>query len=288
MDEQVMRAALAAQRNEITEHHIYSSLARSTRDPNNSEVLRRISRDELRHYRWWRERTGRDAKPSLLKIWFHTLVARLFGLTFGIKLMEKGEGRAETNYRFMASSFPEVADIAAEEDEHEAELINMLDEDRLKYMGAVVLGLNDALVELTGALAGFTFVLGNPRAIAVVGLITGLSAALSMAGSQYLATKSEGGALKPGKASLMTGLAYCGTVVVLIAPYLVIGNVYWSLGLMLLLAMLTVSLFNFYTAVAQDLPFLRRFLEMAGISLGIATLTFCIGALIRHAFPIDV
>jgi len=42
-----------------------------------------------------------------------------------------------------------------EEDEHEHKLIAMLKEKKLNYMGSIVLGLSDALVELTGALAGF-------------------------------------------------------------------------------------------------------------------------------------
>ena len=46
----------------------------------------------------------------------------------------------------------------------------MLDEERLHYIGAMVLGLNDALVELTGSLAGFTFAMQNTKIIALSGL----------------------------------------------------------------------------------------------------------------------
>ena len=38
------------QRNEITEHLIYLRLSQSTKDQHNSEVLRRLAREEYNHY----------------------------------------------------------------------------------------------------------------------------------------------------------------------------------------------------------------------------------------------
>jgi VIT1/CCC1 family predicted Fe2+/Mn2+ transporter len=284
----VQKAILCAQRNEITEVYIYQRLARSVKDSHNREVLERISKDELRHYDFWKEHTRRDVKPHTLKVWWYYLIARAFGLTFGIKLMERGEGRAEVNYRDIAAFVPGAERIAIEEDEHEKELIEMIDEERMKYTGAIVRGLNDALVELTGALAGLTFAFAQPRLIAVAGLITGVSASLSMAGSEYLATKTGPGGLSPGKASLYTGLAYIFTVFVLILPYFVFDNLYLSLGLLLLAAILIISVFNFYYAVAKDIPFCKRFFEMAGISLGIAVFSFGIGTVIRKFLPVEI
>ena len=51
--------------------------------------------------------------------------------------------------------------MLGDERRHEEELYGMLDEERLHYVGAMVLGLNDALVELTGAIAGVTFALAQ-------------------------------------------------------------------------------------------------------------------------------
>ena len=51
----------------------------------------------------------------------------------------------------------------------------MIDEEKLKYIGAVVLGMNDALVELTGTLAGLTLALQNEKLVGVAGLITGVA-----------------------------------------------------------------------------------------------------------------
>ena len=116
--------------------------------------------------------------------------------------------------------------MANEEEVHEQKLIGLINEERLEYMGSVVLGLNDALVEFTGALAGFTLALSDSRLIALTGSITGIAAALSMASSEYLSTKSEGGETKhPIKAAIYTGIAYIITVVALVAPFILIENV---------------------------------------------------------------
>jgi VIT1/CCC1 family predicted Fe2+/Mn2+ transporter len=85
-------------------------------------------------------------------------------------------------------------------------LISLIDEERLKYVSSMVLGLNDALVELTGALTGLTLALQNPRLIAIVGFITGIAASMSMAASEYLSTKQEDTEKNPLKASVYTGL----------------------------------------------------------------------------------
>ncbi len=60
---------LIAQRNEITEHLIYSKLAQSVKEPHNRSVLKRISEDELKHYDLWRKYTHQDVKSSRLRVW---------------------------------------------------------------------------------------------------------------------------------------------------------------------------------------------------------------------------
>ncbi len=288
LNEEVEKIILNAQRNEITEHFIYEYLARSVKDIHNREVLKRIADDELRHYNFWREYTHKDVKPSRLNIWKYSLISRIFGITFGIKLMEKGEEKAQAIYERISESLPEARSIVKEEDEHEGKLMSLIDEEGLRYVGSMVLGLNDALVELTGALAGFTFALENTRLIAMTGLITGVAAALSMATSEYLSTKSEGNSKNPLKAALYTGVAYILTVLFLIAPYLLLIDAYVCLSSTIVNAIIVIFLFTFYISVARDLPFKRRFLEMTIISLGIAAVTFMIGSLIKTVLNVEV
>jgi VIT1/CCC1 family predicted Fe2+/Mn2+ transporter len=284
------RKLLEFQKNEITEYHIYRKLSESVKDEHNKKILNDISKDELRHYNVWKKYTGEEVKPSGWMLWKYYLISRILGMTFGLKLMENGEESAQESYDKIASRIPEARKIEKEENEHEKKLINMINEERLTYVGSIVLGLNDALVELTGALAGFTFAFQNPRLIAVAGLITGIAASLSMGASEYLSTKSEGGEAEksPAKASVYTGVAYLFTVVFLILPFFLLPNVYFALATTLVNAVIVIFIFTFYISVAKDLPFKKRFLEMAGISIGVAALTFAIGFLIRIFLGIDI
>jgi VIT1/CCC1 family predicted Fe2+/Mn2+ transporter len=279
---------LTVQKNEITEHFIYKKLSQSVKDSHNRNILQRISQDELKHYNFWKRYTRRDVKPDKLKIWKYFLISKIFGITFGIKLLERGEKQAQLTYEKISESLPEAQSVIEDENEHERQLINLIDEERLRYIGSMVLGLNDALVELTGALAGFTFALQNTQLIAVTGLITGIAASLSMAASEYLSVKSEGGAQNPFKAAIYTGITYVLTVLFLILPYLIFTNLYFCLGVTIFNAILVIFIFTFYISVARDISFRKRFFEMALISLGIAALTFSIGFLIRGFLNIEV
>ncbi|MBN1883184.1 MAG: VIT1/CCC1 transporter family protein [Deltaproteobacteria bacterium] len=283
------RMFLRAQKNEITEYIIYRKLARVVSDKNNRDILQRISDDELRHYMIWKKYSGRDVRPNRLKVFLYYWVARILGITFGIKLMERGESAAQGAYEALVDTAPEARRIIAEENEHEDELIGLIDEERLKYVGSIVLGLNDALVELTGALAGLTLALRNGKLIAMAGLITGIAASFSMAASEYLSTKTEEDETKhPVKASVYTGTAYILTVFFLIFPYLIFSDPIFSLCLTLLNAMLVILAFTYYISIAKDLTFWGRFLEMAAISLGIALISFGLGYVIRLFFDIDI
>lgn len=279
---------LRSQVNELTEHLIYRSLARATRDAHNRQVLQRIAEDEKRHHAFWARFTTQEARPNRLKAWWYTLLGRVLGLTFAIKLMERGEEGAQEIYEEISQELPEARRIVEDEDRHEHELIAMLDEERLRYVGSVVLGLSDALVELTGALAGFTLALANTRLIGTAGLITGIAASLSMAASEYLSTETEESEQDAAKASLYTGLAYVFTVVVLIVPYFVMSSYMLALLWTLVNAVLIILCFTYYVSVARDLPFKPRFVRMVGISLGVAALSFGIGWLVREVLGIEI
>jgi VIT1/CCC1 family predicted Fe2+/Mn2+ transporter len=282
------RELLRAQINEITEHMIYSRLAGVEKNPRNADVLKQIAQDELGHYQFWKGHTGREVRASRWLVFKYYWLARIFGMTFSIKLMERGEGQAQVTYGRIAATIPEARRVAEDEDRHEQELLGLLDEERLRYVGSMVLGLNDALVELTGALAGLSLAMRNTRLIALAGLITGIAASFSMAASEYLSRKSEQGQHDPLKSSLYTGIAYVVTVLLLIAPYLLLGHYLLCLGVTMAIAILIILAFNYYVSVAKDLPFRRHFLQMAGISLGVAAISFAIGYLIRVLLGVDL
>lgn len=288
LTEELRQKLLAFQKNEITEHRIYGQLARTIKSPENRRVLEKIAQDELQHYHRWRSYTQQDVPADSLKVRKYCWISRIFGFTFGVKLMERGEEGAQDAYGQLRELIPDAEAIAHEEEQHEEALLQMLDEERLRYTGSMVLGLNDALVELTGALAGLTLALQNTRLIALTGSITGIAAALSMAASEYLSTKAEKTAKDPLRASVYTGVAYLLTVLLLILPYLLLTNYYLCLACTLAGAVLIIALFNYYISVARDEPFRRRFLEMAGLSLSVAAFSFLIGFLLRAFLGVEV
>ena len=277
------------QQNELTESVIYEKISRFAKGEENKKTLTRLSQEEKAHYEIWKKYTGETMKPEAGKEFWYTLVARLLGFTFAVKLMERGEENAQGEYELLTQEVEESVHIRQQEEEHEQALLGMLDEERLQYVGSMVLGLNDALVELTGSLAGFAFALQNTRLIALSGLIVGISATFSMASSEFLAARSEG-RTDALKSCSYTGIAYLLTVVALIAPYLLFpaGMYIPALICMLAVVILIIAGFTFYTSVAQDQPFGSRFGEMALISVGVAVVSFIVGILAKKFLGVDL
>ncbi|MBE5780839.1 MAG: rubrerythrin family protein [Clostridiales bacterium] len=280
---------LEMQKNEITEYHIYNAVAKRVKDAHNRETLLRIAEEEKRHYNIWRGYTGEAPTPKKWKVRWYSLLAKVLGFTFALKLMESGESGAQRTYDDLSKEVPESTAILHEEEKHEQELLGILDEERLQYVGSMVLGLNDALVELTGTLAGLTFAMQNTRLIALSGLITGISATLSMASSEFLAARSEGRS-DALKSCIYTGIAYLITVALLITPYLVLpeSGFVTALIIMVVTVVAIIAAFNYYIAVAKGVGFKKRFFEMAAISLGVAVFSFVIGLFVKQVLGIDV
>ena len=286
MEERIRRLLLDFQKNELTEHLVYKNLAKRTKGKNR-EILERISNDELKHYRIWKRHTGEDVKPDRFKIFLYGLMARIFGLTFAIKLMENGEVEAEKNYSEIEGVVPRAGEILEEETTHENLLISMIEEEKISYISSMVLGLNDALVELTGTLAGLTFALQNTRVVGLAGFITGIAASLSMAASEYLSQKSEEGK-NPLKSAFYTGVAYILTVVILVFPYFIFKSYYLALGVTISAVFFVVLIFTFFVSVVKDRPFRGLFFEMIAISIGVAVISFIIGLATRKILGIEV
>ncbi len=280
---------LKMQQNELNESYIYEAIAKKMKDGHNKETLMRLASEEKAHYEIWKSYTNKELKPNKLKIFKYKWMATILGFTFAVKLMEKGEEAAQSEYALLESEVPESIEIRKQEEEHEQALLAILDEERLQYVGSMVLGMNDALVELTGSLAGFTFALQNTRLVALSGLIIGISATLSMASSEFLAARSEG-RKDAFKSCAYTGIAYLITVVLLILPYLLFSNAQYLLALLAMLAIVIaiIAIFTYYISVAKDEKFTPKFLEMSLISVGVAIISFVVGILAKKFLGVDV
>jgi len=277
------------QQNELTESMIYSEISKFAKGEENKQVLLRLSQEEKAHYEIWKDYSEIEMKPEKFKVLKYKFIARIFGFTFAVKLMERGEQSAQEEYAFLAQEITESERIMKQEEEHEKALLEILDEERLQYVGSMVLGMNDALVELTGSLAGFTFALQNTRLIALSGLIIGISATFSMASSEFLAARSEG-RTDALKSCSYTGIAYLITVMLLIAPYLVFKNSQYVLALilMMMIVILIIAGFTYYISVAKDENFKSRFGEMAVISITVAVVSFFVGILAKKFLGVEV
>ncbi|MFA7560151.1 MAG: VIT1/CCC1 transporter family protein [Sphaerochaeta sp.] len=284
---QRMKAILAMQQKEITEFEIYTRIANRVKDEENKKILKRIGEEERRHAGIWAEVTGKTLKPQMGKVHFYSFLSRILGYTFVLKKMEMGEEKAIEGYSEILDEMPQAREIYEDEQKHEESLINMLDEERLQYVGSMVLGLNDALVELSGTLAGLTFALKNTRLIALSGLITGISATLSMASSEYLSSKNRNEE-NAGKSAMYTGVAYLVAVAAMVLPYLLLTNYFAALASMMAAVLLIIVLFTYYTSVAKGLPFGPRFWEMALISIGVSAISFVIGIVVKNFLGIEI
>ena len=288
ISKELMKLVKKAQIDEEQGTILYAFMAKREKNEENKKLLEQMSKDEANHAVVWKKYTNKNLKPSKLSIIWFKILTVVMGFTFVVKTMQKKESLAQVGYEKMKQELPEAAKMLDDERRHEKELYNMLDEERLHYIGAMVLGLNDALVELTGAIAGVTFALANTRLVALTGIITGVSATFSMAASNYLAERADNNP-KALKSSIYTGMAYLVTVALLVLPYLLfpIHMYAAAFAVMIVTVILIIMFFNYYISVAKEEPFLKNFATMAVISLSVAVISYIIGVLAKNLLGID-
>ncbi len=154
------------------------------------------------------------------------------------------------------------------------------EKDKSNYNGAVVLGLNDALVELSGALIGLSFAFIETKLIATVGLITGFAAALSMAASEYLSAEEDKNK-SPIKAATYTGISYMLAVLILVSPYFLISNVFASALVMFALVVIIIAAYTKYDSKLHKESFKKKFGKMLTITLAVSIVSFLFGMLVK-------
>lgn len=285
----IQKILLRIQQSEMTEAAAYHAMADAIKDEHNREALTRVADEIASQAKTLETYTNKQLAADERKVKRYARMARIFGFTFAAKLMDRRKIKFVNHSKRLLSEMPEVEKMQADEQKRDDELFALLNEKRLSYVGAMILGMNDAIVEITGTLAGLTLAMQNTRLIALSGLITGVAATLSMAASEYLAERSDGKG-DAAKSGLMTGGAYFITVVILLLPYLILDDKMYllAMGIMLVLVVLILADFNFYTSVARDVSFGKNFGQMCAISLGVAALSFVLGYAVRTFLGVDV
>lgn len=163
----------------------------------------------------------------------------------------------------------------------------MSQSEKYKYTGALVLGMHDALVEISGIIAGLAFAFSDRQVIIMTASIAAVAASLSMAAANFQAQRAEDNPHSL-RAALYTGIMYMITSAILILPFAVVPNRFWALGLMAIMAVLIIFGFNCSIGAITRRPFFPRFLEMLGICIGVSVASFAIGIAAKYFMGITI
>ncbi|MEX2394036.1 MAG: VIT1/CCC1 transporter family protein [Actinomycetota bacterium] len=292
------RVAKVQAREELFAYRLYTALAKRAKNDESRRVLSELAEQEHSHVDFWLGVCGQTedhVHPSGVKHSLLVLASRVLGPAFTIRWLERGEDEAIAAYRGLLEADTLSADhrqavekMLREEEEHEQILERGIEDDRRLYLGAAVLGLNDALVELTGGLTGLVSSIGNPKLIGFAALVVGVAASMSMAASNFLSVDiGEASELKPGKAAAYTGTAYIIVVLGLVLPFFLVTNRHLALAISWSVAVLIIAAFSYYSSVMQGARFIRRFGVMLGLGLGVAVISFFIGRILGAMIGID-
>lgn len=293
------RFFLGEARDEAFDLALYRALAARAADDDGKALLEELAREEQAHLDFWCRLAGvppESVQPARLKLALTLAAARLLGNSFTVRFAERREEQTIARYEAIVSSgalpdaeAAELQRIVDSEREHERGLERRLPDERVRYLGAAVLGLNDALVELTGALTGLASSISDTRLIGFTALVVGFAASLSMAASNFLSEgMSDDDGLRPGKAAAYTGVAYILVVVGLVVPFFVLSARLAALALSWMVAVLVIVTFAYYSSVLQDVSFRRRAGQMLLLGLGVAVLSFAIGRALSTWVGVEV
>ncbi len=278
---------------EYVDYEIYKYLAEREKSERLKQILQQLSKDEYEHYLFWKKILGEDCRTEVSerKLKLIHLMRKTMGLTFTLKWLERHEEEVVKEYKeYMKyiedeETRKELERIIADEEKHENNLIGSIEETIVRYLSFIVLGLADAIVEITGVHAGFLGATSVTVMAGIAGLIVGLSAAISMASAAYLQAKSDP-SRDPVKSAIMTGLGYVGAVVILAAPYFLVSSMIVAFVISVIMGALLIAVFTFYSSIVFDRPFMREFIESTGLMLVTAFAAYLFGDIIGTHFGI--
>ena len=260
------------------------ALSRRENNPEFKKALENIADGERSHYDFWRSYAP-EAKVSSkrLRMYVILLLRIILGLTFTLKLMERHEAKLHKRYRQIAASIPPSDTLRFQammesEEGQEDQLISKIQENRVKYMSFIVLGLADAVVEISGIHAGSLGIYGRTQLAALAGIIAGMAASIAMGTAAYAQAK-QGFQGSAKWSAIYTGVSYMITAVLLATPYFLTVNMADALGASLVVGVLLVAAMTFYDTVISGRAFKRQFGEIAGIILGASLVLFLAGTL---------
>lgn len=294
--------------NEMFHHYVLKRLASMERNSSVKRILDSLAAEESKHSKMWKDipgvgRKGSYADQGSFAIGAIAFMRRLFGLQLTIKVMEYNEillekrlGRNIDEFRFTkreSDTINRVRDSEmGAEDTMKARLLEY--SSVLNNIRNVILGMNDGLVEILGAVAGFAAALQQPTLVIIAGLIVAVAGTLSMTGGVYLSVDYEKSVYKKRKAGssrtagLYTGIAYIIGALVPLLPFLFGASGYYALGISILITAIILSVVSILISVVSDTPILERIVKTLLISLGIVAITITLGIYARNVLHLSI
>ena len=288
-------AALAAEsaKDEYNDGRVYLALARRERNNGFKASLQQLADGEQKHYEFWKQYAPHvKVHVNNLRLYVILFLRFTLGLTFTMKFMERHETKLHKRYREIAARIPRE-DMARfermlEDEEHiEESLMGQIHEGRVKYMSFIVLGLADAVVEISGIHAGSLGIYQRTQLAGLAGIIAGMAASLAMASAAYAQAKQgfEGSAKW---SAVYTGVSYMFTAIFLALPYFLTGSMVFALTTSLVVGVILVAMMTYYDSVISTRRFLRQFSEIAGIILAASLALYIAGTIIHDILGITI
>jgi len=276
---------------EWSDYTLYERLSRTvdSQSPFNV-VLKELSATEHKHFEFWRKYVpGEEPKLSKLKLYWILFLRRFFGLTFATRYLDRHESNVVKEYQGLAKLIPDsdkaaYDEMVADEKDHEKAFAMKVESSAVRYISFVVLGLADALVEISGIHAGWLGLFEKTEIAGLAGVIAGGAASLAMASAAFAQAK-QGFQGSARLSAVYTGVSYFITAIILATPYFLTSNMILALGASLTLAVVILAITTWYSIVIQEKPFFKDFVEILAILFATTILVFVLGAVVSAEFP---
>lgn len=150
-----------------------------------------------------------------------------------------------------------------------------------------MLGMHDALVEITGIIAGLAFAIDSRRVIVMTASIAAVAASLSMAAANYMAQRTENNS-NAFICALYTGAMYIATSAAIILPFCIVKNHGTAIAVMAMIAIGIIFTFNLFIGRDGNRSFFERFFEMLFVCIGVSVASFTIGQLAKYFLGVNI
>jgi vacuolar iron transporter family protein len=278
-------------RDEYNEYVVYERLAKRGRS--GLGVYSKLSKMEHAHFEFWSKYCP-EYKPKVnhLNLYFILFLRTIFGATFAFKYLERNETKAIARYESIRGMIPGpdkglFEHIVLDEKEHENALGSEIKGSYVKYISFIILGLADAIVEISGIHAGSLGIYRTTELTGLAGIVAGAAASLAMASAAYAQAK-QGFQGSASVSAIATGVSYFINAVILATPYFVTKVQLNAIIISVILAVLIIAFTSYYNSVVSSSSFIRDFSELAGVMLGATVALYAFGTLIRSVFGITV